>query len=261
MTLELDYEAIGPDEAPALILGHGLATDREMWRAAAHILGREFRVILYDSRGHGLSPGGEAPFTLNDLAGDIVSVLDRVGVEKAHVGGLSMGGMAAMTLAVTGSGRLRSLIVCDARADAPQAYRDSWDDRIDRVGRHGVEAIVDPTITRWFTAATRSDDATMERVRAMMLRTSAEGYCRSAEALKGLDCLRRLPALQIPSLFLVGQEDLGAPVETMRAMQRATPGSSLVLIPDAGHISAMEQPGRVAEAIATFIKDVEACHG
>jgi 3-oxoadipate enol-lactonase len=258
---ELKYEIAGPAQSPVIILGHGLATDREMWRDVACTLTRDFRVILYDSRGHGLSPAGEEPFTLHDLAGDIVAILNQEGVEKAHIGGLSMGGMAAMTLAVSGSDKFKSLIVCDARADAPDAYRKAWDDRIETVRKHGIQALVEPTIERWFTPATRANRAAMERVRAMVLRTSPEGYCMSAQALKGLDCLQHLPSLRLPTLFLVGRDDLGAPVDVMGAMHQATPGSRFVIVPDAGHIAAMEQAAAVAAAIGTFVKEVESCRG
>lgn len=254
MRVDLSYEVSGPAGAPTILLAHGLATDREMWADVAALLETSFRVIRYDSRGHGRSPAGVTTFDLADLASDILTLLDREKIVRAHVAGLSMGGMAAMTLALSHADRLDSLIVCDARGDAPEAYRGSWDDRIAKVKSGGVQAVVEPTIRRWFTDAFLQDEAAVERVRAMMLRTSVEGYCRSAEALKGLDCTRHLGSLRLPTLFLVGEQDVGAPIETMKVMHEATPGSQFVVVPEAGHISAMEQPAAVARAILEFLR-------
>lgn len=254
--MELSYEIEGPSDGPVLLLAHGLATDREMWGDVARLLSRTYRVVRYDSRGHGASPVGPASFTLRDLAQDVIRLLDKLGVERAHFAGLSMGGMVGMALAISDPRRLFSLIVCDARGDAPQAYRVSWDDRIRTVREGGVEAVVEPTLSRWFTDAFLQDADAVARARAMMLRTSADGYCRSAEALKGLDCTPHLVGLRLPVLFLVGEQDTGAPVETMRAMHEVTPGSHFVTVPRAGHISAMEQPALVASAIRTFLQKV-----
>lgn len=260
MSVQLSYDLVGPAGAPVVVLSHGLATDREMWADVATTLAANFRVLRYDSRGHGRSPVGQGAFDLNDLASDIVSLLDRESIASAHVAGLSMGGMAAMTLALSNPRRLASLIVCDARGDAPAAYRASWDDRIGKVREGGLEAIVEPTIRRWFTSAFLQDERTVARVRSMILRTSVEGYCRSADALKGLDCTRHLPTLQLPVLFLVGEQDPGAPVEVMQAMHQATPASQFVVVREAGHVSAMEQPKAVADAIAAFVRGIQ-CPG
>lgn len=253
---ELNFITEGNPSGPALVLAHGLATDCEMWADAAGHLGEYFRIIRYDSRGHGRTPAGADGFTLEDLAQDVIRLLDILQIESAAFAGLSMGGMVGMTLALSGSDRISSLIVCNARGDAPEAYRNSWDDRIAKVRADGVAAIADATINRWFTSEFLGDPAKVAKVREMMLRTSVDGYCFSAAALKALNCTPRLPSMSIPAMFLTGAEDVGAPVETMREMHRLTPGSRFEVISGAGHISALEQPLKVAEAILSFHKEL-----
>lgn len=253
---ELNYRLSGSEGAPVVTLAHGLATDMTMWDGVMPALEERFRVLRYDSRGHGGSPANADDFTLGGLGHDVIGLLDQLNVAQTHFIGLSMGGMVGMGLALDHPERLSSLVVCDARGDAPRSYRDSWSGRIERVQAGGVETIVEPTLERWFASPFKARDDRMAFMRAMMLRTSVEGYIGSAEALKELDYARRLPEIALPTLFIVGSEDVGAPPSTMRAMHEATPGSGFVEIEGAGHLSAVEQPHAVATAIMNFLNRV-----
>lgn len=249
----LNYQLSGLEGAPVVTLAHGLATDLTMWDFVVPRLEKHYRVLRYDSRGHGGSPATADNFTLDGLGLDVIGLLDSLKIERTHFVGLSMGGMVGMGLALDRPERLSSLVVCDARGDAPQAYKDSWNDRIALVRANGIEAIVEPTLARWFTDAFKAREDGMKFMRDMVLRTSVDGFIGSAEALKELDYARRLPEMTLPTLFLVGGEDAGAPPATMRTMHEATPGSSFVEIAGAGHISAVEQPEAVAAAVLEFL--------
>lgn len=253
MKTSLNYALSGAVDAPMITLAHGLATDLTMWDAVAPHLERQYRVLRYDARGHGKSPAQSDSYTLGELGQDVIDLLDALDIGTTHFVGLSMGGMVGMGLGLDHAERIDSLVVCDARGDAPEAYRKSWTDRIEKVMAGGVGALAAPTVDRWFTAGFKQNEAAVERMRAMVAATSADGYIGCARALRELDYARRLPGMTVPTLFLVGAEDAGAPPETMRQLHAATPGSQFVEIEDAGHISAVEQPDRVAGEILRFV--------
>lgn len=247
----------GPEDAPLVMLSHGLATDLTMWDGLAAALRDRYRVLRYDARGHGGSPPTPGDYTLEMLGADAIGLLDALGVRRTHFVGLSMGGMVGMGLALDHPDRLLSLSVCDARAFAPPEYRDSWTQRAAAVRERGIEAIVEPTLSRWFTPAFATRDPEgPERMKAMIRRTSVEGYAGCAAALRELDYLRRLGELRVPTLFLGGAQDQGAPPAVMREMHAAAPGSRYAEIPDAGHIANIEQPDRFHAAIQDFLASV-----
>lgn len=251
--------ASGDPAAPPLVLAHGLATDLHLWDAMLPFLEGKFRVVRYDARGHGKSPPPSGQdWRMEDLVADAVGVLDRFGLERAAFAGLSMGGMTGLGLALAHPERLTRLAVLNARADAPEAYRAGWDDRIATLRANGLEALVEPTLERWFTPGFRADPAGMDRMRAMVRRTTAAGFEGCGRALQRLDYRRHLGAITVPVLYLVGSGDQGAPPEVMRDMAQATRNARLAVISQAGHISAVEQPRAVAEALLNFLAEEEA---
>lgn len=253
MNKRLNYVLSGRQGAPIITLAHGLATDLTMWDAVSPHLESRYQVLRYDARGHGKSPASSNCFSLSELAQDVIDLLDQLMIEKTHFVGLSMGGMVGMGLGLDHPERIKRLVVCDARGDAPEAYRKSWDDRIERVSAEGVAVLAKPTVERWFTQAFGQNQEAVDRMRAMVAATSVDGYVGCARALRELDYTRRLPTMTVPTLFLVGSEDAGAPPETMWQMHQATPGSQFVQIDNASHISAVEQPDQVAAAITKFL--------
>lgn len=242
------YSTSGDPDASPLVLSHSLATDRAMWEGLRPVLEPHFRLVLYDARGHGETPAPDGPFALEDLVGDIIDLLDHLGIEETNFAGLSMGGMVGLGLALDHPERVTRLAVCDARADAPDAYVASWEDRIKIVTEQGFPALVAPTIERWFTPAFLADSSRVDRMRRIVERTTPEGYISCARALQGLDYKRRLRSMTVPTLYLVGDADAGAPPAEMSEMRTLTPGSRFCLIEGAGHISAVERPEAVAQA-------------
>jgi 3-oxoadipate enol-lactonase len=242
------------------MLGHGLATHLGLWDDLVGVLTPDFRVLRYDARGHGRSSVPNGDYTLDNLVDDARRLLEALQIKRTHFVGLSMGGMVALGLALSCPDKVGSIAVCDARAQATEEYAAGWDRRIGVVREGGLGALVDRTLERWFTEefrATRPD--VIADMRRMICGTSPAGYIGCAAALKRLDYGAQLGRINMPVLYLVGANDLGAPPPAVRAAQAATPRSQYVEIPQAGHMSNVEQPKAFAQAIVRFLSDVE--HG
>lgn len=235
-----------------LLLSNSLAADLTMWDDQIGWLTRTHRVLRYDTRGHGQSTAPKGPYSFDMLVGDMVALLDHLGADRADVMGLSLGGMTALGLGLANPARVRRMVVCDARADAPPPFVQSWDDRIAAIRAGGMATIADGTLARWFTPA--ADAAVPERARAMILNTSPTGYEGCANALKGLDYLRHLGGMAAPVLYVVGAEDMGAPPAAMRAMADATPGSHYAEVAGTAHVPNMENPAAFAQAVGGWLE-------
>jgi 3-oxoadipate enol-lactonase len=241
-------------DAPWLVLSNSLAADHTMWEPQIALLTSRYRVLRYDTRGHGRSDAPQGPYSLPMLAHDVVGLLDHYGIDKATFMGLSLGGMTGLGLAIDHADRLEKLVCCDARADAPEPFVKSWDDRLAVIEREGLRGILNGTLERWLVPAFRAaqPDA-VANVERMILATSPVGYRGCAEALKRLDYLKDLPRIALPTLFVVGAEDLAAPADVMRRMAEAVPGAKLVIIPDAAHLPNLGNAAVFNEAIAGFL--------
>jgi 3-oxoadipate enol-lactonase len=243
----------GPDGSPVIMLSHGIATDLSIWDDLVPYLVARYRVLRYDSRGHGSSAATAGAYSLPQLADDVVGILDALEIEKAHFAGLSMGGMVGLELAVRAPHRMASIAVCDARGSAPAAYRDAWTERSRQVREGGMKTVVESSIARWFTRGFRERRPDVaERMRDIIRRTSVNGYCGCAAALSELDHEKHLASVRVPLLFLTGAEDSGAPPVVVRAMHDKAFNSTYAELPNAGHISVMEQPRLFAEALLNF---------
>lgn len=244
----------GPDDGPWLVLSNSLAATHAMWDPQMDLLTAKYRVLRYDSRGHGRSAAPAAPYSFDDLIGDVVGLLDHFGIARCCFMGLSMGGMTGLGLALNHGDRIERLVCCDARADAPPPFAQSWVDRIAVVREKGTAALVDGTLERWFNEAFREGaPKAVIKAGAMIAGTSDEGYVGCAEAIKRLDYLRLLPTMTVPTLYVVGKQDMGAPAEAMAEMAAATPGALYAEIDPAAHIANWENPAAFNAAIAPFL--------
>jgi 3-oxoadipate enol-lactonase len=252
LAVQIDGEA----GKPWLLLSNSLAADAGMWDDQIAWLTRTHRVLRYDTRGHGSSSAPEGPYDFSMLVADMVAVLDAVGAQRADVLALSLGGMTALGLALEHPERVRRMVICDARADNPPPFVQSWDGRVAAIREGGMASIVPGTLERWFTAAGRErNPQAAQRASRMILDTSPVGYEGCARALQGLDYLRRLGELKLPVLYVVGEEDMGAPKAAMEAMAAATPGSRLVVLPGLAHVPNMEDPEAFEAAVAPFLSE------
>jgi 3-oxoadipate enol-lactonase len=252
----ISYSVDGAADAPWLILSNSLATDRRVWDRQMDVLVNSYRVLRYDTRGHGLSAPGQAPYTLEELSGDVLQLCAALGINRADFMGISLGGMTGLALAMRAPDLVGRLVCCDARADAPEPYKAIWDTNIARLHEIGIARIVEPTLERWFTAAYLADAAnasTLDVVRNMISTTSPAGYEGVARALQALDLKGGLASLSCPTLYIVGEYDMAAPAAVMREMADLTPNASLTVLANAAHLSNMEQPEAFNDAIRGFL--------
>lgn len=252
----LNYEVEGPEGAPFILLSHGIATSNAIWTEVSGHLKAKYRVLRYDSRGHGGSDPAPGGYSMEMLADDAIGIMDALGIKKAHYGGLSLGGMTALGMAIDHPDRVLSALVCDARAQTNAESNKAWQERIDAVKANGIEAIVEPSIARWVAKSFQNEPARKARLAEIVRGTSVNGYVGSSIALQGLNYGNRLGQIRVPVLYLTGDEDQGAPPAVMQAMRDATPGAQYAEIPNAGHLSSFEQPQAVAAAIDKFISSL-----
>lgn len=250
-SVRLNVLVDGPEGAPVITFSNSLMTDTGLWDSQVQDLAQRFRIIRYDQRGHGGSSPGTTAYGLDELADDIVGIWDRLGIRQSHLVGLSMGGMTALGLALRHPDRLISCTMCSMRADAPQAFRDSWNERIDLANTQGMEALADPTVGRWFPADF-TDDAVRSQVKDMVRGTSLEGFLGCVEAIRGLDYLDRAPSLNVPALFLAGGAD-GVLPQAMEDLAGRVPDSCYVRFEGAGHLINLERPAEFNRAVADFV--------
>ena len=238
-----------------IILSNSLGADLSMWDDQIDLLTAKYKVLRYDTRGHGGSDTPAATPTMADLQGDVIALMDALGIETAAFMGLSMGGMTGMGLAVENADRITRVVCADGRADAPPPFRDMWDTRIAAVKAGGLEAIVEGTLASWLTDGWRAaNPVRVAQIRAMVLANDPEGYIACCRALQGLDCLRRLPEAKAPVLYVGGDQDMGAAPAVMQQMADATPGGRYVQIADAAHVANINAPDAFNAAIAEFLE-------
>jgi 3-oxoadipate enol-lactonase len=252
--ISVNYTLDGPASAPVVTLSHSLATDLSMWDPQMKALTARYRVLRYDTRGHGGTDAPAGAYTLDQLADDAQALLKALGVAKTHWIGLSMGGMIGQTLALKSPEIFLSLSLCDTSSRIPAEARPLWADRIKTAQTQGMEPLVEGTIGRWFTAPFREQrNDVVEPLRTMIRRTPPQGYAGCCAAISALDLTDRLPAIKIPTLVVVGEEDQGTPVAASQAIQAKIAGSQLEILKSAAHLANMEQPEAFTKALTTFL--------
>lgn len=252
--LHLNAETAGPEGAPWIVLSNSLGANLTMWEPQMPLLTGHYRVLRYDTRGHGGSDAPPGPYSFDDLVGDVLRLMDAFGIEQADFMGLSMGGMTGLGLGLAHPERVGRIICADGRADAPEAFRQMWDQRIAAVRDGGLSAIVEGTLASWLTEDWRAaNPEAVARIRAMVLGNDPAGYIACCQALKGLDYLKDLGRMTRPVLYLGGDQDKGAAPEVMAQMAAATPGSRHVVIPGAAHVANINAPEGFNRAVAEFL--------
>jgi 3-oxoadipate enol-lactonase len=252
---KLEVTVDGDAGKPWLVLSNSLACTYDSWRFQLPALTGAYRVLRYNTRGHGGSSAPKGPYSLDILVSDVVGLMDHFKIAQADVVGLSMGGMTMMGLAIGHPDRVRRLICCDARSDAPPPFVSSWDDRTAAIKKAGgMKGILDLTLERWFTAEFREKHPEIvNEAGEMLLATNVEGYTACAEALKRLAYKPHLHEIKAPSLFLAGAQDMAAPSAVMREMATLAGGDFVEVDPGA-HICTMENPEGFNRTVAGWLK-------
>ncbi len=252
--ITINYVVEGPASAPVVTLSHSLATNLSMWDPQMRTLLSRYRVLRYDTRGHGGTEAPEGPYALEQLAEDARALLQALGITRTHFIGLSMGGFIGQILALTHPEMLQSLVLCDTTSRIPPEARPTWDERIRVAQTQGREPHVEPTIGRWFTAPFREQRAdVINPVRAMIRGTHPQGYIGCCHAIASLNLTDRLSAITAPTLIIVGEDDPATPVAASRTIHERIQGSELVILKSALHLSNMEQVEAFNQAVTTFL--------
>ena len=249
--IEIYYELSGPADAPVVMLSNSLGTRLEMWDPQMAALAG-YRVLRYDSRGHGRSGAPPGPYSIALLGEDALALLDALGIGQVHFCGLSKGGMVGQWLGSQHGERLLSLALCATAARIGSA--ELWNQRIEQSAREGMAALVDGVTERWFTPAYRATPRPeVEQVRAMILATPAHGYGGCCAAIRDMDQSEAVRAIRTPTLLIAGADDPATTLEVMRDLHGRIPGARLVEIPQAAHLVNIEQPERFNRTLTEFL--------
>lgn len=248
---QFNYRFEGPEDAPMLVLSNSLGTSYDMWAPQMAAFSSRFRVLRYDSRGHGQSAVTPGPYTIEQLGRDVVALLDALDIERAHFCGLSKGGMVGMWLGVNAPRRIDRLVLCNTAAKIGTA--ELWNARIDAVRSGGMAAVADAVVERWFTEGFRTrDPAAVDRVRQMLLDTPPEGYAASCAAVRDMDQRASIANISRPTLVVAGTHDGATPAVETRQIAESVPRARYVEL-DASHLSNVEQASRFSEAVLGFL--------
>jgi 3-oxoadipate enol-lactonase len=240
VSVDLHHTIEGPEGAPVVAFSNSLGTRGEMWDAEATALSARLRVLRYDTRGHGDSPVPKGPYSVADLGGDLLALLDQLGLERVSFCGLSIGGMTAMWLGVNAPERIDSLVICCTAMQLPPP--EMWTDRAAQVRAEGMGSVVEATMERWFTPEfPKRSPEVVDRIRETFLSTNPEGYAGCCEALAQFDMRGELDAIRAPTLVIAGDDDPVGTPERAEAIGEEIPDSRVVVLERARHLAAVEQ--------------------
>lgn len=251
--IELNAEMTEADNGPVVVWLGSLGATTAMWDPQIDAFEDRCRCVLIDHRGHGTSPAAPGPYAIADLADDVIAALDRLGVERAHVAGLSIGGMIAMSLATRHAARVdRLALLCtSARLGSPEA----WLERAATVRAAGPKAVAPTVVGRWFTPTyARAHPDEVDEMVAMISSIDPEGYAACCEAIAAMDLRRELPGIVAPTLVIAGTDDASTPPDHGEAIAALIPGARLATVAGA-HLSSWERADEVNALLAAHFLD------
>lgn len=240
----------GPEDAPVLLLSNSLGTDLDMWDPQLPQLTSRYRILRYDSRGHGASASPPGSYSMDRLGRDVVELLDMLGLERVDFCGLSKGGMVGQWLGVRAPERLRRLVLANTSPfmGSPAA----WQQRIDQIGQDGLEWLLEASLTRWFTPDFRANSPDQVAwMRAMLIANDPGGYAGCCAAIRDMDMRPLLPLIHRPTLVIGGREDPATPPPHSEALASGIAGARLVWL-DAAHLSNVECASDFTRHVLTF---------
>ncbi|SOZ39436.1 3-oxoadipate enol-lactonase [Cupriavidus neocaledonicus] len=248
----LFYTVDGPDSAPAILFSNSLGTDHTMWEPQAAALAGRFRVVRYDTRGHGRSTAPGDAFTAEQLGQDVIAILDALGIGQAVFCGLSMGGLTGMWLGIHAPERFSRIVLANTAAKIGNA--EGWNTRIDTVLRDGMGVMVAPSVERWFTPAfAATAGRALDGLRSVLAGLDPRGYAACCAAVRDADFRETVSSIPVPVLVIAGSDDPSTTAQDGRALADAIPGARFIELP-AAHISSFEQPGRFTAALIDFVR-------
>jgi 3-oxoadipate enol-lactonase len=244
------YELTGGDR-PVLVLSNSLGTNFSMWDPQMSQLKQHFRILRYDTRGHGRSSVTPGEYTIEQLGRDVLGLLDAFGLERVHFCGLSMGGMIGIWLAVHAANRVHRLVLCNTAARI--GTTEVWNARIATVRRDGMNPVAAAVIERWFTPEFRAAcPKKVAQAQQMLENSPPEGYAASCAAIRDMDQREAVGRITVPTLVIYGAKDPVMPVADAQFLVEHIRGAGSVEL-DAAHLSNVEQPEAFTETVISFL--------
>jgi 3-oxoadipate enol-lactonase len=248
----IHYDLTSHGKAPVLVLSNSLGTNFFMWDAQLPALTKHFRVLRYDTRGHGQSEVTPGPYSFDQLGRDVLALADAADVQTFSFCGLSMGGVIGMWLGIHAPERVQKLVLCSTAAKIGNA--DTWNARIAAIRKDGPKSISSGTMDRWFTRGFRENSPQeVERIRHMVESTSTEGYVACCEALREADFREGIAKIHTPTLVISGTHDVATTPHDGKFIAGGIPGARFVEL-DAAHLSNIEQSERFTQEVYDFLQ-------
>ena len=251
--IRMACELTGPEGAPVACLNHCFGSDLHYWDR--HLDAFEgFRVLRYDTRGHGGSDAPDGPYRLEMLAADVAGLLDALGIDRVHFCGVSIGGQIAQTFALDYPERVASLVLVNTTCEYREDQVALWRARARQVLEEGIEPLHAALMSRWFTDEAMARQPPGYRYMAGAIRQLApRSFAAAVEAMCGLDTTARLPRIAVPTLVIGTPEAPGAPPEVTEKMARLIPGAELAWLTPARHLASLEHPERFNALVRAFL--------
>jgi 3-oxoadipate enol-lactonase len=251
VSVAVSFSVAGPEGAPVVVLSNSLGATRAMWDPQVPGLAERYRVVTYDTRGHGRSPAPDGPYSIDDLADDVVALLDELGVERAHVVGLSLGGMTALRLAARAPDRVdRLAVLCTSAKPEPGPFLE----RAAAVRSGGTAPLAPAIAARWLTpgyAAANPD--LVGRLEAMIAGADDQGYAACCEVVASLDLRENLARIGAPTLVVSGADDVALPPEHQQVIAEGIAGAELLTVQPGAHLANLEQPEQITAALLAHL--------
>ena len=252
--VRIAYSVNGPEDAPTLVLVNSLGTDLRMWNPQVALLGEHLRIVRYDSRGHGASEVPDGPYSIEQFGLDLLALFDMLHIQRAHLCGLSLGGVVALWFAANHPERVRRAIFANTAAHI--GNDEIWNARIDAVNKGGMAAIKDAVLARFLSADFREHyPETAHQIGEMIAATNPIGYVGACAALRDADLTQLVSTIRVPSLILAGELDESTPLEQSRELHAAIDGSELAIFRKTAHLSNVEQPEEFSRYVQTFLAE------
>lgn len=247
----IHYALEGPAESPVLVFSNSLGANFSMWDAQVPELRKKLRVLRYDTRGHGQSSSTPGPYSIEQLGGDVIALLDALDLDRVHFCGLSMGGMIGMWLGAHAPERLNQLVLCNTGAKI--GTTEAWNARIEAVRKDGMKSVASAAVERWFTPAFRQmAPATIANTLKMLEGANPGGYVACCAAVRDFDFREHASNIRLPTLVISGAHDPATPPADGRFLAHQIPGARYVEL-NAAHLSNIEDQDRFTAEVAAFL--------
>ena len=249
---DINFSWEGDDSLPVLILSNSLTTSLSLWDEQVSTFVEHFRVLRYDNRGHGLSSSSLGEYSLEDIAGDLLALMDLESVSKASLCGISLGGMVGMWFGINASDRIEKLVLSNTSSDLRPP--NLWQARIDTVLERGMTAIIDGALERFLTEPFRiSGSEKIDLLKSMITSCDPEGYSGCCAAVRDMNLTSQLNQITNPTLIIAGESDASTPVSHSKLIHQEIKGSKLHVIDRVAHLSNIEKPQEFNNTVLKFL--------